>query len=366
MSAAAAAPVARSAGHAWVVAFVALVFAVIEIALTVAIHRWPAAWQVPVALHLALSGVFAAIVFSRPDRRDEHRLMRTLAATMPFMGAIAPVAVFLLLPLYLHFRRGATPFAEWYRALFPEAERSLPVRLYQSIVRHELPSGDYSPVVSYMDVITNGTMEQRIAVVATVARNFRPVFAPVLKAAIADDNPEVRVQAASSIARITDDFVRRVQGLEAILAAKPRDVTALRNLAQAYDEYAYTGILDSTLEQNNRLRALQLWLTYCEMVPEDSEAMLAVGRILMRLERFGLAAQWLERAFTEGRANQQSVLWYMEALFAQGRTSVLRAVAAQTAAELALDHTLAAKAVSAAQLWAAGSTPPVPAGAGRA
>ena len=344
-------------GKAYGVAFalMAVVTAAIEIGGLTLLRTAPANWAIVVAVHLGTCAVVAIAALTRPDERDEHRLIQTLAVTLPFFGPVAPVALLALYPIYLRFRATATPFETWYRELFPKEEGFLSAQLYQSIVRRELPRSDYAPVVSYMDVIAHGTVPQRIAVIAAVARNFRAVFAPVLKAAIADDNPEVRVQAATAIAKLTDDFLGRVQALEVIVARAPENTTRLRELAKAYDEYAYTGILDTALEQNNRVRALQLWLNYCELVPDDRDAALAVGRLLMRLERHGIAAQWLERAFAEGRATPQAVLWYMEVLFALGRTDALRAIAAQTVTDLAQDRTLSPKAVSAAQLWATGA-----------
>lgn len=343
----------RSLGAAFVL--LCLATAAIEAGLLALLRESPESWLLVLAVHLGTCAVLAAAALARADERDEHRLIQILAATLPFFGPLAPVLLLLLYPVYLRFRATATPFETWYRELFPQDERFLSAQIYQSIVRRELPTGDYTPVVSYMDVIGHGTIEQRVAVVAAVARNFRPVFAPVLRAAVADDNPEVRVQAATAIAKLTDDFVARVQALEAMVARAPGDAARLRELAKAYDEYAYTGILDAALEQNNRLRALQLWLNYCELVPNDREASVAVGRLLMRLERHGLAAQWLERAFAEGRATRQAVLWYMEVLYALGRTDALRAIAAQTVTDLAQDRTLSSKAVSAAQLWATGA-----------
>ncbi len=347
--------VKRSASYGAAFVLMAIVTAVIEVGLAVLLRSAPENWGLVLGVHLGTCAVVAVAALVRSDERDEHRLIQALAATLPFLGPFAPILLLPIYPIYLRFRATATPFESWYRQLFPEDEGFLSARLYQSIVRRELPRSDYTPVVSYMDMISHGTVAQRIAVIATVARNFRPVFAPVLKAAIADDNPEVRVQAATAIAKLTDDFVGRVQGLEARVADAPGDIERLRELAKAYDEYAYTGILDDTLEQNNRLRALQVWLNYCERAPDDSEASLAVGRLLMRLERHSLAAQWLERAFAEGRATRQAVLWYMEVLYAQGRTDALRALAAQTVTDLAQDRTLSPKAVSAAQLWATGA-----------
>jgi polysaccharide biosynthesis protein PelE len=345
----------RSKAHGAVFALMALVTAAVELGLMTLLRTAPETWPIALGVHLGACGVVGAAALMRPDERDEHRLLQTLAVTLPFFSALAPVLLLLFYPLYLRFRATATPFAEWYRQLFPEDEGALSAQLYQSIVRRELPRSDYTPVVSYMDMISHGTVDQRIAVIAAVARNFRPVFAPVLKAAVADANPEVRVQAATAIAKITDDFVGRAQALEILLARNSEDTKCMRELAKAYDAYAYTGILDDTLEQNNRVRALQLWLNYCELAPGDRDALLAVGRLLMRLERHSLAAQWLEKAFAEGRATRQSVLWYMEVLYAQGRTDALRALAAQTVTDLAQDRTLSPKAVSAAQLWATGA-----------
>lgn len=329
--------------------------AAIEIGLLALLRETPEIWPFALGAHLATAGVLAMAALLRADDRDEHRLMQVLAATLPFFGPVAPVLLLLVYPLYLRFRATATPFETWYRELFPQGERGLAAQLYQSIMRSELPRGDYSPVVSYMDVIAHGAVTQRIAVVATVARNFRPVFAPVLRAAVADTNPEVRVQAATAIAKLTDDFVHRVRSLEDAVARAPDDPALLRDLAKAYDDYAYTGILDAALEQNNRLRALQLWINYCEVAPDDGDALLAVGRLLMRLERYNIAAQWLERSFAEGRATRQAVLWYMEVLYALGRTDALRVLASQTVNDLAQDRRLSPKALSAAQLWASGA-----------
>lgn len=349
------ATVTRSTAAGAAFLMLAAATAAIEIGLLVLLRSSPDLWMLAVGVHLAACAVLAVGALLRNDDRDEHRLIQILAATLPFFGPVAPVMMLLVYPVYLRFRATATPFETWYRELFPETERFLSAQIYQSIIRHEVPRGDYSPVVSYMDVMRHGAVAQRIAVVATVARNFRPVFAPVLKQALSDDNPEVRVQAATAIAKLTDDFISRVQRLEVDVAAAPKDTSRLRDLASAYDEYAYTGILDAAMEQNNRMRALQLWIAYCEMEPDDRESSLAVGRLLMRLERYKLAAQWLERAFAEGRASRQAVLWYMEVLFEMGRTDALRALAGQTVTDLAQDRKLSGKAVSAAQLWATGA-----------
>lgn len=326
----------------------------IEVGLLLALARDGIGWPLATAGHAIVSGVVVAWAWRRGLRHADGRPFVLLAATLPFTGPLAPAALIVLFPAYLWFRRTATPFDEWYRSLFPETPPPIAVQLYQAIMRRELPGRDSAPVVSYMDVIRHGSVDQRIAVIATLTRNFRPVFAPVLRAAIADNNAEVRVQAATAVAKLTDDFVRRVQSLEAQHRRRPDDREAHRRLAEAYDDYAFLGILDGEHEENNRINALQLWLAYAEKEPDDRDARLKVGRLLMRLGRHEVAAKWLERAIAEGRASRQALLWYMESLYALGRTEELRAVARSVAGDIAGDRKLAGAAVSAAQLWAGG------------
>jgi polysaccharide biosynthesis protein PelE len=329
-----------------------------EIVFLLALTRGLVDWLLASAAHLALSAGIALWAWRRGPRRADGRPFAILAATLPFTGPLAPAALLVLFPAYMWFRRTATPFDEWYRSLFPETPPPIAVQLYQAIVRRELPGRDSAPVVSYMDVMRHGSVDQRIAVIATLTRNFRPVFAPVLRAAIADGNAEVRVQAATAVAKLTDDFVRRVQALDAQHRKRPEDRAALRRLAEAYDDYAFLGILDGEHEQNNRVNALQLWLRYAELEPDDRDARLKVGRLLMRLGRHEVAATWLERAIAEGRASKQALLWYMESLYALGRTEELRAVARSVAGDLSGDRKIAASAISAAELWSGRFTAP--------
>jgi hypothetical protein len=328
--------------------------ALFEVGLLLAVHLDPPQWGSVLAAHLALSAALVLAALGSAVTDDSQRFVRLLAATLPLLGPFAPLLLLLVYPLYLGFRASATPFETWYRALFPEAAAGAADRLYQSIQRREVPNQTYAPVVSYLDVMAHGSVEQKVAVIATVVRSFRPVFAPVLKAAIGDANPAIRVQAATAITKLTDDFVDRVRALEAAVAAAPDDLRLLRELAGAYDEYAFAGILDVAIEEGNRLQALQLWLRYCERAPDDVEAATAVGRLLMRLERHELAAQWFGRLWAEGRITRPGLLWYLEVLYALGHTDQLRRVAAESAGMLAEDAKLTRGAVAAAVLWAGG------------
>jgi len=192
-----------------------------------------------------------------------------------------------------------------------------------------------------------------------IARNHRPAFTPVLKAALNDSANEIRVQAATAIARLTDDHLKQIQKLEDRLARFTDDLDTREALAKAYDDYAYSGLLDADHKLQARSKALELWMAICHARPENEHAMLRVGRLLMRMEKWTLATQWWERIFDDGRATPQSLVWYLECLFRAGRLAELRTLAASALPKIESDRSVSRKAAQAVRAWA-GTVPGAP------
>lgn len=302
-------------------------------------------------VHAALCAAAGLWVYRRWQRDIDYSLPLVLVTCTLFVGPIAPAVLLFVHPYFLFARSRATPFDEWYRSLFPDEQQRLPERLYNSIIRHEVPGSQASSVISFMDVIRHGAARQKFAVISLIARAFRPAFTPVLKAALKDDANEIRVQAATAIAKLTDEHLKRLQKLEDRAATAPNDLETMEQLARAYDDFSYSGILDANHEHSTRSRALDLWLKVAEAKPDHPVAPMAVGRLLMRLERYDLAASWMERAIAENRASPQMLVWYMECLFRQGRLDELRVFARARGENIEDDRPISAKALSAVRLW---------------
>lgn len=308
-------------------------------------------------IHAGLIVLLGLATYRAWLRKGAYAMLSVLTLTTAFFGVLAPLLLLLMLPMFGHFRRRATPFEEWYRSLFPKARLTPSQRLYESILRNEVPGAGSGGVVSFMDVIAKGQTEQKYAVIAMIARNHRPAFTPVLNAALNDNANEIRVQAATAIARLTDDFLKRIQRLEDQLAVDNEDMEVREALAQAYDDYAYSGLLEADHKRQARSKALELWMSVCAADRDNSKALFRVGRLLMRMERWELATQWWERIFDEGRATPQSLVWYLECLFRARRIAELRMLASHALPQIAADTSLARNTLQAVRAWAGNPDP---------
>ena len=78
-----------------------------------------------------------------------------------------------------------------------------------------------SHVEPFNDILSGGSVVQKQLALAKIARYFRPNLAPLLLQAIHDPDAAVRVQAATAMARIERDFMKRRMDLEKKLAGQP-------------------------------------------------------------------------------------------------------------------------------------------------
>jgi hypothetical protein len=324
-----------------------------ETLLFTALYMWPGFILILLLVHFGISGIILLLAYRRFNNNEEFSMMFTLGIGLVFMGIIAPAVLLCLQPILARFKRDSTPFEEWYNSLFPDQTESAPEKLFNSVRRHETPGRETSGVVSFSDIITSGSTTQKFATIAMIARSFKPSFTPVLKQALQDDANEIRVQAATAIGKVTDDYIKKIQILEDKLTRNPDDPKSLMALANLYDDFSYTGILDQSHEHKTRSRALDLWLKVCSLERENDAGQLAVGRLLMRLEKLDLAVTWLERIIHEGKATPKIIAWYMECLFQTGKLDELRKFAASPLSVIPEKNELSPSSLAAIGLWRA-------------
>jgi hypothetical protein len=305
-------------------------------------------WHPGVALltHGVVVVALSAWCASPPCRQDLRLpLLLTLAAC--FLGPIGSLGA-LVTGVTTHlYARSATPFDQWYASLFPDVERS--PRLQQAGVSRESGRGSVAP---FADILSFGQLSQKQELITLIASDFRPEFAHVLRMALNDANNAVRVQAATAIARIEDEFLQRSLRMSAEVLENPLDPARLLSLATLLDEYANAGIMDRERETAARERATQAYVDYLQLVKTDPVAQQAIGRLRLRAQDHDGAARWLEQRGDAWSAPPQSRMVYMEALFELGRFDELRSYAAAHAQDLLLSEGLPLEAHETAKLWA--------------
>jgi tetratricopeptide (TPR) repeat protein len=236
------------------------------------------------------------------------------------------------------------PLEEWFASLAPAAGTTEVNSSHSEI--ESLP---------LIDVLTRGSESRRQAVVALVARHFRPPLAPVLRRALDDPSNAVRVQAATALARIESTFLRSALDLAAAHSAAPGDVSLYLAQARLNDEHAHTGLLDAVREAESRGRALQWYERYLEAVPGDNEARTAMARLLIRQRRYEDASRVLEQ-LAEGSSPPGDVLaWRLEAAFHLGQWDRVRLWARQWNGRCQDDAEIPIEMRQAVALWAGGA-----------
>jgi HEAT repeat protein len=307
-------------------------------------REWPTIGVV--AAHLTAAGP-AAFALLR-SRWGADRYVGLLALATVALGPIGAAGVPLAMAFERVHARSAASIEQWHAMLFPALVADTSGDLWRRIGKRASDRPADPRVTPFQDVLAFGSVQQRQAVVAIIAQQFRPAFAPALKAALRDEHNVIRVQAATVIARLEQEFLERTFALEAAVQATPRDPEAILALASHSDDQAFAGLFDATREENCRAKAADGYARYLELRPDDQAVSLRLARLQLRRGLLEQAEPRLQQLADSGHASAR--LWLMEALFAQRRYRDLRAAASRFGAGAA--DTMPLEAAAAIELWA--------------
>jgi tetratricopeptide (TPR) repeat protein len=275
-------------------------------------------------VQLAVTGVLlgATAMLYQCGGRDPVFLLLVISTTA--MGPFGAVGAGLGAALRWLFARRATPFEEWYAALFPKLEISPTRELYERIALRGGGPDIRSSVASFSDVMVLGSFQQKQAVISLIADEFRPSFASALRSALNDAEPAIRVQAATACTRIENRFLERVITLEERRAAAPNEPDVLLALALHHDAYANTGLLDAGRAHDERRQAFDWYERVVRLQPDAPGVKQAMGRLLLRLDQPERALEYLECLAERPEATPEVLAWYMECLYRLRRIDSLR------------------------------------------
>jgi polysaccharide biosynthesis protein PelE len=222
--------------------------------------------------------------------------------------------------------RSSISFEEWYERLFPRALTDHAQALYELIEWRGAKPSRESTVAPFCDVLDQGTVAQKQAVVTLIADHFKPEFSPALQQALNDPEPAIRVQAATAAARIENHFLQRSVVLQDERGKDPGDPSIARRIALHHESYAKSGLLDSERAASERRIALDINMKLLRGSPHDPELVATVARLLLELDRPGLAMRLLMPWLRAKSIPHPLVAPMAEALYSLKRLSLLRRV----------------------------------------
>jgi hypothetical protein len=314
-----------------------------------AILRWSLTRDVPLSTlllaHVLVVSPAGAWLLRPACRTDRHAVLLGLSAAA--FGPLGPAGALMAMALERYHARRAVSIEAWHQTLFPTAEVDERAELWRRVGQRASDRAGDPQVTPFLDVLAYGSVQQRQAVIGIIVQHFRPAFAPALKAALRDEHNVVRVQAATAIARLEQEFLERTLDVEAAVRRSPEDAQAILALATHYDEQAFAGLFDSAREEECRVKAADGYERYLRQRPDDHAVELRLARSLLRRRLFDEAEPRLCRLVESG--HDAASLWLMEALFARGRYVELRRLAGRHAAA---DTDLTPEAAATVDLWA--------------
>lgn len=306
-------------------AIVAMVLATSgEIGLVVAGALNAAPIGILIAAHgvIGLSLVVGCLPRSSRSRGNPTFLLFIVCVVM--VGPLGPFGTALTIVLQRWFSRSATSFAEWYAALFPEVVVSRSQALYRLIALRGARPSSRSTVGPFLDVVALGTIEQKRTVIAMIAGEYQPSFAPALRSALNDADPAIRVQAASAVAHIDAGFVNRTMTLQARCEANPNDGGATLKLARHREAYAESGLLDGSRAHAELMEALACYERVNAMGPADVSVLEAIARLLLRVDRSEEALLRLGPLVARSDPSANVLTGYFACLFRRGQFGQMR------------------------------------------
>lgn len=343
--------------HSHLVAMVAAAAAEIALAASFVVGLVPLAiWFVA---HIAIIALLwrPSLRAARSGLSAVHRVGPLFLIATSALGPVGSLGALLTAVLLRFWASRVEGFDLWCPAALTDGEQELSRRLYRRVVRSGQVRATRCSVAPFVDIMNDGSAMQKRAVVALIANRFQPVFAPALLAALNDNDPAVRVLAASATARIESGFLKTLLELEDRHARQPTDVDVKWELARHCDQYANTGVLDEGRALSARLRALELFRECDTVGYKPAEALRARVRLLVRMGRDEEVIETLAPLVAQGAAPAVTLAWYLECLFRRRCYTALReasrAVETQPAA---LTH-MSERCRAAVKLWSSGTPP---------
>jgi hypothetical protein len=279
---------------------------------------------IPVVIHIVASAVVLLIAYIQftSGLAAHHIAMMAIVSTVS--GIFGSVGALLGLLFYYIFKQKTQHFDEWFESIFPKDNVSLSEEIYDNIIEGLDENPRAYGVMPLVDVMRLGSEAQKRRALAKMTIRFHPRLAPAFKLALRDASNAIRVQAATSVAKIEKDFTTVLEKIALARKHDPENKEILYAQAKFYDDYAFTGILDDELEQLNRNRAVEGYKEYLQHDPNHQTAWVSVGRLLFRDGQPTEAAEWFKNALDRGWSSHSMLLWYFESLYITGKYKELR------------------------------------------
>jgi len=306
--------------------------------------------------HLISVSLLTGWMISLRDRGLDYGITGLLAFSTMTMGFIGVLGTLLtVVHLLIHKEDEELDNDSFHAPL--KRRRTLRSRdLYNNIVSGRESFATTTSVSSFIDIMSFGSYEQKQALIALLARRYKPQFAPALRCALADSSSDIRVQAATAVAKIEQEYSSKWTVLKARADMEENRFESHYALAQHLDDHAFLGLLDEERKSVIQDRALKSYQQCQKLATSNMDLSVAMGRLLVRRGEISEAIKIFE-SLSPASFSVSGVFWYGQCLFVQKRYSDLRQLLAEWESTIQQDSSdLPEKLRGVFGLWRKGSS----------
>jgi hypothetical protein len=155
-------------------------------------------------------------------------------------------------------------------AVEPTTELTRLELLHGSLLDGRLRLEHSHTIQPLLDVIIEGTQNEKLDALGLVFKHYAPSLAPALKRALGDKDASVRVLAATVMAQQHNAYTKRIGALQIVASATPESSNHWRQLAQAHFDYAQSGLLEASRAEAEASRAFTHLARATELDPDSA------------------------------------------------------------------------------------------------
>jgi len=234
-----------------------------------------------------------------------------------FVPVLGPVGVFFL-SLYSRGRRAR--LSPWHtveeRALPASGAASSPVEAGRYLAFYR----DIEPAV---DILKSEDARMKRKSIERLASERTPVSIRLLKEATRDTDGSVRLFASTALIQIEQELNEQVQTLREESEKEGSGTAVLADLALAYYQFCYLGLLDEVSSRYYAELAAAACRKSLEPDPEQYDVWVLLGRILLENRDLAGAQSCFSKAVSIEPEKPKAYGWWAETLFLLGRRAEL-------------------------------------------
>jgi len=276
--------------------------------------------------HLLVAGLLTGLLWSRYRRVEGGRAWVAfgglLALAFPLLGPAAAACLLL-------------PFQPWLSRLRPdleapgtlEEEGTAPSPAHRARpVATELQA--YLDIEPYADLLWSPDATVKKSVINAIAERPSPQLIGLLRWCLSDPRPDVYQLALGKLGKIQGTHALEIFQATTRTRSNPDSIQAHRGLAQAYESFAESGLLEGAVQQYYRQMALGSYQAVLAREPGNPDAREAIARLAAAAGRFEDALTAYESLLRETGSAEARLgiiqVWYEQARVTGDRAALNR------------------------------------------